>query len=137
MGVARIFSGGGTLFENFQKKFRKLQKCIFSIFFKRSSKPCVSFSHVWTKNSNCWEIVKYFDDKSMEKVNLLIFILENVKKNRAFGNSTIFLHFFRGGGNFPLASHLRLNIEWSRSRKFGLTLFNDECPFSKGGTENS
>ena len=28
----------------------------FSVFFKKFNKPCVTFSRVWTKNTNYWEI---------------------------------------------------------------------------------
>ena len=33
----------------------------FSIFFKKINKQCINFSRVWTKNTNCWEILKIFD----------------------------------------------------------------------------
>ena len=53
-------------FENFSKNFlRKLQKMnYFSIFFKKFNKPCVNFSRVWTKNTNCWEILRSFQNIS-------------------------------------------------------------------------
>ena len=28
-----------------------------------------SFMRVWTKNTNCWEILKFFDENSLEKLN--------------------------------------------------------------------
>ena len=66
-GRPRRGSGGGVpgrrrIFENLQKKFlRKLQKMhYFSIFCKKFNKPCVHFSRVWTKNTNCLEIFRNF-----------------------------------------------------------------------------
>ena len=66
-GRPRRGSGGWApgcrkIFENLQKNFlRKLQKMhYFSKFFKRFNKPCVNFSRVWTKNTNCWEILRNF-----------------------------------------------------------------------------
>ena len=57
---------------------------------------------------NFENIVKVFDENSIEKLNFLIFIYfcfgKFVTKNRAFGNNIIFLQQFfrfRGGGNFP------------------------------------
>ena len=32
----------------------------FSISFQKLIKPCVNFSRVWTKNANCWEILRKF-----------------------------------------------------------------------------
>ena len=66
--------------EIFEKIFlRKLRKMhYFSIFFKQFNKPCVNFSHVWTKNANAREILKIFDENSIEKVNYLFIFLENL-----------------------------------------------------------
>ena len=77
----------------------------FSIFFKLINKPCVKFLRVWTKNTllrNVEKILKIFDEISIEKLNF--YFLKFVTKNRAFGNNTIFLQFFRfrgGGGISP------------------------------------
>ena len=97
MGVARISFRGNT-FRKFSKKFlRKLRKCIFP---QKFNKPCVNFSRVWTKDENCLEILKVFDENSIENLNFYFifnFIFQKrVTKNRAFGNNTIFLQqFFR------------------------------------------
>ena len=87
----------------------------FSIFFKRFNKPCVNFLRVWTKNANCLEILRIFDENSIEKMNFyFIFIFyfifrKFVTKNRAFGNNTSFLEQFfrfRGGVSpFPLPGY--------------------------------
>ena len=52
---------------------------------------------------NFEKILIFSDENPIEKLNFLFFS-KFVSKNRAFGNSTIFLqHFFRfrGGGEFP------------------------------------
>ena len=71
----------------------------FSTFFKKANKPCVKFLRVWTKNPNCWEILKTCDEISIEKLNF--YFLKFVTKNSSFGNSNIFLHFSVSGGGFP------------------------------------
>ena len=80
----------------------------FCIFFKKNNKPCVNFFRVWTKNANCWEILKIFDENYIEKLNFYFIFIFNfifgkfVTKNRAFGNNTSFLQqFFRFRGDFP------------------------------------
>ena len=42
-----------------------------SIFFKEFNKHCGNFSRFWTKNANCWEILKNFNENSIEKLNFL------------------------------------------------------------------
>ena len=44
------------IFENCHKNIAKLH--YFCIFFKKPNKPCVNFFRVWTKNENCWEILR-------------------------------------------------------------------------------
>ena len=44
-----------------------------SIFFKEVNKHCGNFSRFWTKNANCWEILKIFDENSIEKLNFLFY----------------------------------------------------------------
>ena len=88
----------------------------FSIFLKRFNKQCVKYLRVWTKTANCWEILKVFDENSIEKWNVY-FILENVTKNRAFGKNNIFQQqFFSVSGGFhpfPLATPLTRNhLSW-------------------------
>ena len=87
MGVARIFFGEGTLFENFPKNllrklrimhyfniwnfekiFENFQKFLekiakmyyFNIFFKKVNKPWVHFLCVWTENTICWKFLRKF-----------------------------------------------------------------------------
>ena len=67
-GGPRRGSGGGAPrtpenFWKFAKYFlRKLQKCIILAYFsKKFNKPCVNFSRVRTKNTNCWEILRNFE----------------------------------------------------------------------------
>ena len=107
-----------NLLEGFEKIFiwKSLKRhyfCIY-IFQKEFSKPFVNFLRVWTKNSNCWEILTKFRNFLM---NILlknwIFILfyflfyfifrKFVTKNRAFGNNiSILQHFFGFEGIPPL-----------------------------------
>ena len=53
------------------------------------------------KNANCWEILKIFDENSIEKLHFY-FILENVTNN-SLRKNTIFLQDFSvwGGGDSP------------------------------------
>ena len=76
----------------------------FSIFFKKFNKPCVNFSRVWAKNTNFGNFEKFskiFDKNSIGKFSEFLTIFGKVvAKNRAFGNTIIFLlQFFpfRGG----------------------------------------
>ena len=66
-GQPRVGSGGGAPrtpenFRKFSKKFfrKSLKMHYFSIFFKKSNKPMRSFFAVWTKNTNCWDILRNF-----------------------------------------------------------------------------
>ena len=62
-----------------------------------------SFFAVWTKNTNYREILKVFDENSIEKLNFIMIFVKFV--NRASGNNTIFLQQFfrvRGGEFSPL-----------------------------------
>ena len=58
--------------KNFIKKSSKMH--YFSLFHTIFDKPCV-FSHVWTKNTNCWEsfekMLKISDENSIEKLSFL------------------------------------------------------------------
>ena len=108
------------IFENFHKNMLKTH--YFCIFFKKFNKPCVNFSRVSTKNANCWEILKVFDENSIDKLNLyfiFIFFRKFVTKNRAFENNTIFLQqFFRfGGGGCPPPGYALDIPSLSRNRK--------------------
>ena len=99
------------ILRKFLKIFKKiLQRFVkilyFSIFFKRFNKPMRSFFAVWTKKhkllGNFEKILKIFDENSIEKLNLIMIFGKFVTKNRAFGNTTIFLqHFFGLGGGYP------------------------------------
>ena len=98
----KVFGNFETIFKKFLQKFVKM--LYFTIYFKRFNKPMRSFFAVWTKNTNCWEILRIFDETSIEKLNLIRIFGKFVTKNRAFGDNTIFLQQFfrlRGGGIFP------------------------------------
>ena len=51
---------------NFRKFAKKIsvencKKCIIVEYFSKFFyKPCINFSRVWTKNTNCWEILRNF-----------------------------------------------------------------------------
>ena len=65
-GVVTLFGIGA---EPHPKENGKLQMHYFSILLKKFNKPCVNFSAVWTKNTNCWEIlnsIESFDENSIE-----------------------------------------------------------------------
>ena len=54
-----------------------------------------------TALGNFEKILEIFDENSIEKVNIYLFLGKVVAKNRAFENNIIFLHVFRfGGGGF-------------------------------------
>ena len=51
----------GNFWENFQKFIEEIAKMhYFSLFSAKFKKPCVNFSRVWTKNTNCWVILRKF-----------------------------------------------------------------------------
>ena len=59
----RAFGRKTQLFGNFLKKFQKFLEKIakmhyFRLFSTKFQKPRVNFSRVWTKNTNCWEILR-------------------------------------------------------------------------------
>ena len=100
-GRLRSWSGGdaGKFAKRYLKKIAKMH--YFSIFFKKSNKPCVNFSRFWTKNKllgNFEKILKIFDENSIEKLKFYLFWGKVVAKNIAFGNNILFLDFFRFGG---------------------------------------
>ena len=65
-----------NIYENFPKKIAQNASLFLHIFPKKFNKPFVNFLRVWTKNANCWEILKIFDENSIEKLNFyFIFIL--------------------------------------------------------------
>ena len=75
-----------------------------SIFFKRFNKPCANFSRVWAKNEKCREILKIFDENSIEKLNFFIFF-ENLglKIEPSEITPVFYNNFFRfRGGDSPL-----------------------------------
>ena len=47
------------IFENFHKKIDK-NELFLHIFQKKLNKPFIHFLRVWTKNANCWEILRNF-----------------------------------------------------------------------------
>ena len=81
----------------------------FSLFPTKLLKAIVNFSRVWTKNTNCWDILKFFDKNSLEKLIFLSIFGKVVAKNRAFGNNNIFPHqsFQFRGRNIPCVPHWR------------------------------
>ena len=111
---------------NFAKIFKKSLQNIakmhyFSIFFKKVNKPMRSFFAVWTKNTNCWEILRKFW-KFLMKIQLknwiLLWFLENLLLKIEPSEITPFFYNnffgFEGGGDFPppMISHYKLQI-WS------------------------
>ena len=79
-----------------------------SIFFKSVNKLCVNFLRLWTKNPNCWEILKFFDENSIEKLNFLfLFFRKFVTKIELSEIIPFFYNIFsvsRGGGISPSVS---------------------------------
>ena len=78
-----FFGGGGTFrkfFKNFLRKLRKMH--YFSKFFKKFNKPCVKFLRVWTKNANCWDLLRKFS-------NIFKVFLKKIAK------SALFWHIFQ------------------------------------------
>ena len=98
----------------------------FCIFIKNFNKPTVNFLRVWTKNANCWEILRKFW-KFLMKILLKnwIFIFnfifrKFVTKNRAFGNNTSFLHQFfrfRGGDFIPFPPGYAFGQRWNSLKR--------------------
>ena len=74
MGVARIFQGEHfwKIEKNLLRKLRKMH--YFCIFLKEFNKSCVTILCVWTKNPNFWEILKVFDENSVEKWNFYFYV---------------------------------------------------------------
>ena len=66
---------------------------------------------VWTKNANCWEILKFFDENSIEELNFFIFFENLLLKIKLSEITPVFYNnFFRfrgGGGEFPPSPWLR------------------------------
>ena len=55
-----------------------------------------------------WQNFENFDENSIEKLHVLIFILENLLLKIVFENTIFLQQFFRfGGGGFPLPPWLR------------------------------
>ena len=95
MGVARIFFGGGTLFQKifeiYAKIFKKFSTKItkkfvkkiakngfLRIFFKKCNKPSIQFLRVWTKNAICREFLEKIFKKITKK------FLKKIAKNALF-----------------------------------------------------
>ena len=102
-------------FRNFWKFFfGKLQEMhYFRIFFKYVNKLCVHFLSVWTKNSNCWEILGKFWNfliKMLRKIEFFIFFIfiffKNLLLKIELSEITPFFYNnffgFGGGGISPL-----------------------------------
>ena len=72
----------------------------FCVFLEKDlTNHALIFLRVWTKNANCWKILKIFDENSIEKC--YFYFGKFGTKNRAFGNNTIFLQHFFSVGGFP------------------------------------
>ena len=70
MGLARIFfvvEHFSKILKEFLKKIAK--NALFYHIFKKANKPCANFSRVWTKNANCWEVLKIFDANDTENLH--------------------------------------------------------------------
>ena len=79
--------GRRKMFGNLQKHFLKTAKMHYlRIIFKRFNKPCVHFSRVWTKNTNCWDILRNFRKfsknilRKFRKIHYLIIFFEIFNK---------------------------------------------------------
>ena len=97
----------------------------FSIFLNNLTNHALIFLRVWTKNANCWEILRKFW-KFYRKMEFLIIFGKFVTKNRALGNNTIFYNHFPGSGGgvppSPLATPLDLSmcctLQWTTRAQF-------------------
>ena len=92
-------------FEKMLKIFLKkiAKNSLFQHIFQKINKACVNFSRVWTKIANCQEILKIFDENSIEKWNFY-FILENLLLKIETSEITPFFYkkfSVSGGGGFP------------------------------------
>ena len=122
--ILRKFS---KIFKNFLRKLLKMH--YFSIFFKEFNKPCVHFSRIWTKNANCWEILRKlwkFLMKILSKNWIFYFYLENLLLKIEPPEITPFFYnnfFLVSGFNvspFPLGYALEFyckqsNLEFTRT----------------------
>ena len=128
--------GGLTLprtpenFRKFAKKFpKKIAKMLyFRLFCKKISKPCVTFSRVWTKNTIVWgnfeKILKIFDGNSIEKLNFYLFLGKLLLKIETSEITSFFYsNFFRlgGGANPPPAYATDQDILEIKSEKEGMS----------------
>ena len=78
MGVSSFFSeGGGDFFRG--HKFLKMH--YYNIFLKKIKKG-VKLLRVWTKNANCWEILRKFSKKFLKKIAKNALFWDIFKKNR-------------------------------------------------------
>ena len=106
--------------ENFRKFAKKFLKNIakmlnFSILFKKFNKPWVNFSHVWTKNTNCWEILRNF-----RKFSKYFFVILTYSSK----NLTIHPLFFRAfGRNLQIVGKFWENFWWNSIEKLNVYLF--------------
>ena len=57
-GRSQDFFRGETLRKFLKKFFKNCENELFRIFHILFNKPCVKFFRVWTKNTNCWEILR-------------------------------------------------------------------------------
>ena len=79
---------------------KKIAKTLyFRLFYKDTSNPCIKPSRVWMINTTGWgnfaKILK-FNANSIENLNFYLFFGKFLPRNRAIGNTIIFLQqFFR------------------------------------------
>ena len=117
----------------------------FRQFCKKISKPWVKFSRILTKNTIVWgnfeKILKFFDEKSMEKLNLYIFLGNLLLKIETSEITSFFYNNFSGSGGGlnpltpPCLRHCHqaiLVFKWLLKIKNSLILYepSKNCPFS-------
>ena len=64
--IFRAFGRKNKFLKNFEIIFKKIfnfeKSIILAYFSKNFYKPCVKFSRVWTKNTNCWKFREIFEN---------------------------------------------------------------------------
>ena len=107
----------------------------FPRFFKKVNKLFVTFLRLWTKNANCWEILKILEENSIEKIDFSIISGKIVAKYRALGNNTRFLQQFfrfRRGVAFPCSFQAPMSLVLVRQMQYNLQL--DKCDIGNSYT---
>ena len=106
----------------------------FHLFCKKISKPCVKFSRSLTKNTIGWgnfkNILKVFDENSIENLKFNLFLGKPLAKTRAFGNNIIFYNNFSGWGGVESPNPLHMPLQLLIFFYLCFWLFNDIHNFS-------